>query len=549
MLNFQTGLRFQACSKLQARRSWRRMAVLLTGLAAVCPGAVAQLPSQHAIQGKVVDSAHLPVAGAEIRLEREHVAVHDSTSAADGSFAFEGLEAGTYSVVAKKAGVGESVAAVAVAEGKAAPPVTLVLTAQRATAAGTSPQSMEFADNPNFTIAGVTDWTAAGGHGSDVSLRTSEALNRETLTLKPAQANPPGTAGHEREVRLRKALEAAPQNSAANRELGKLYLSEGQYREAAPLLQKAYDLNQSDTATEADLAVALKETGDLVQARLHVEHALSRADTADAHRAAGAIYEASGDPLRAVREFASAVREDPSELNYFVWGEELLQHRAVLQAREVFEQGVKRYPRSSRLLTSLGAVLFASALYKEAAERLCAASDLDPNDPEPYRFMGKIEVVAPSFDSCMDTRLARNAEVHPDDALANYFYAMDVWKQQGATIDAATQQKVETFLTRAVTIDPKCGEGFLQLGNLRSSQRKYAEAIAWYAKAIAVDPQSSEAHYRLGVAYDRTGERAKAAVEFAAHDAINKQQAADTERQRKEIKQFVIEADKAPSAP
>ena len=42
---------------------------------------------------------------------------------------------------------------------------------------------MEFADRPNFSVAGVTDWTAVGGHGSDASLRTSEDLARETQTL------------------------------------------------------------------------------------------------------------------------------------------------------------------------------------------------------------------------------------------------------------------------------------------------------------------------------------------------------------------------------
>ena len=52
-------------------------------------------------------------------------------------------------------------------------------------AAPSSPASMDFADKPNFTVAAVTDWTAAGGHGSDAVLRTSEALNREALTLKP----------------------------------------------------------------------------------------------------------------------------------------------------------------------------------------------------------------------------------------------------------------------------------------------------------------------------------------------------------------------------
>ena len=37
---------------------------------------------------------------------------------------------------------------------------------------------IEFADDPNFAVAGVTDWTAVGGHGSDAVLRTSEDLTQ-----------------------------------------------------------------------------------------------------------------------------------------------------------------------------------------------------------------------------------------------------------------------------------------------------------------------------------------------------------------------------------
>ncbi len=402
-------------------------------------------------------------------------------------------------------------------------------------------QRMEFADNPNFTIAGVTDWTAAGGHGSDVSLRTSEALNREAVALKPADGSPLATADQAAEARLRAALAAAPASFEANRQLGSFYLREGKYREATPLIEKAFEINTGDATNETDLALALQETGDLTQARQHVEHALAHGDSADAHRVAGAIDEAGGDPLHAVHEFAAAVREDGSEQNYFAWGSELLRHRAVLQAKEVFEQGVKLYPRSSRLLTSLGAALFAGAFYEESAERLCEASDLEPSNREPYQFMGKIEVVAPHFVSCMDARLARYAELYPNDSLANYFYAMDLWKQEGTTLDGGTRQKVESLLTKAVTIDARCSDGFLQLGNLKSSQKDYQSAVGLYEKAIGANPESSEAHYRLGMAYDRIGEREKAEQEFAAHDAIAKQQAADTERERKEIKQFVVD--------
>ena len=174
---------------------------------------------------------------------------------------------------------------------------------------------MDFADNPTFTVAGVTDWTAAGGHGSDAILRTSESLTRETLNLKPDASTP-----------------ATKPDSNAN------------------------------------------------------------VESANQHRMTGEKAEKLGNPLAAVQEYAEATRLDPSEQNYFAWGSELLFHRAVWQAKDVLEEGVKAYPTSSRLLTALGSTLFAGALYDDAARRLCEASDLNPSDPEPYLFMGKVEI-------------------------------------------------------------------------------------------------------------------------------------------------------------
>jgi Flp pilus assembly protein TadD len=66
------------------------------------------------------------------------------------------------------------------------------------------------------------------------------------------------------------------------------------------------------------------------------------------------------------------------------------------------------------------------------------------------------------------------------------------------------------------------------------------KAIQLYTKAIEVDPQLGEAHYRLGVAYDRLGQREKAQQEFQLHSEIEKRQAAAVERERREIKQFVV---------
>src|SRR5713101_1253420 len=47
----------------------------------------------------------------------------------------------------------------------------------------------EFFDEPQFTVAGVTDTTNLGGHGSDVVVRTKEALAKDVVSLSAAPVN------------------------------------------------------------------------------------------------------------------------------------------------------------------------------------------------------------------------------------------------------------------------------------------------------------------------------------------------------------------------
>ena len=406
---------------------------------------------------------------------------------------------------------------------------------------------MEFADKPDFTVAGVMDWTAAGGHGSDTSLRTSEALTRETLTLKangPAHdagdATRAARGADESEGKLRAALGSAPGSFEANRQLGDFYLHAGRYIESIPLLQTAYQIDPANRDNEYQLALALNRTGNLSQAREHLGKLLAHGESADLHRLAAELDESAGDPLTAVHEYEQAVRLDPSEENYFAWGSELLLHRAILQAQEVFQDGAKAYPKSVRMLTALGTAQFASAHYEEAAQSLCNASDLSPAIPEPYLFMGNIEVVAPNPLGCVEQRLARFADLEPGSSLANYYYAMALWKGQAQPADQQVVDHVERLLNKAVTIDAKCGEAYLQLGILYYSQRNFEKAIDSYTKAIAAKPELVDAHYRLAVAYDRIGETAEASKEFQLHDALKKQQAAEVERKRREVKQFLV---------
>jgi tetratricopeptide (TPR) repeat protein len=542
--------------------------VITAMITVLCPAARAQ--QTHAqnqdgitIQGKVLNSGGKSIGEASVSLEQEGTRKHIETKAdAAGVFAFTALPPGRYFLSAEKSGQkthGTVVLALNQGDRKDIDLILEVSANIQADSRTTSPsptQAMEFSDKPNFTIAGVTDWTAVGGHGSDSALRTSEDLARETLTLKSDGLNRlgPGLPGdtskkNETESKLRATLAVAPGSFEANHQLGEFYFRQGRYRDSIPLLEAAYQINPARDDNAFDLALAYKEAGDFTRAREYVQKLRALKDSADLHRLTGELDEQLGDPLAAVQEEQQAVRLDPSEQNYFEWGSELLLHRAVWQAAEVFRNGSRLYPKSSRMLTALGASLFAAALYNEAALRLCDASDLNPTDPQPHIFMGKIEREAPTPLPCVEQKLARFLEKLPDSSLANYLYAMALWKRQELRADPLAMQQVETLLTKAIQIDRNCVDAYLQLGILYSFQHNYEKAIGFYKKGIELDPRLSEAHYRLGVAYDRTGEPTRAKAEFVLHDEIEKQNAAAVERQRQEIKQFLVVLRAQPTHP
>jgi tetratricopeptide (TPR) repeat protein len=527
-------------------------------MSVVTPVLVAQHDSAVTLQGSVLTATGTPVEDALVKLERIDVpgVVETKTNAA-GVFSFSALSGGNYRITSEKSGLRSRPASILASSSGSPQQIALVLDTVSPPSPSSSTQAMEFADNPNFTVAGVTDWTAVGGHGSDSTLRTSEDLARETLALKPqgaahsASQTPASTReSDELESKLRGALAGAPGSFAANHQLGAFYLHAGRQRESVPLLLAAYQIEPSNRANEKDLARAYQETGNFSQARDHLQKLLATKDDADLHRLLGELDEQTGDPLAAVHEQEQAVRLDPNEQNYFEWGSELLLHRAVWQAAEVFKNGARAYPGSARMLAALGAALFAGDLYEDAAANLCAASDLDPADPEPYTFMGRVEMASPKPLACIEPALARFVHQQPGNPTANYLYAMAIWKRQQQTADPQALLQVETLLTRAVTIDARCADAYLQLGILASARHHPQEAIRYYNQAIAADPQLGEAHYRLGIAYDRMGAPEKARQEFQLHDEIEALRAANVERQRREVKQFlVVLQQKPPSVP
>src|SRR5207244_6264099 len=162
---------------------------------------------------------------------------------------------------------------------------------------------------------------------------------------------------------------------------------------------------------------------------------LAKQNSPDIHNGLGDSDEQLGDPLEAVRQYEQAAQLDPSEKNDFDWGTELLLHRAVKPAVDVLTKGAAKFPTSERMLAGLGAALYGSGSYNEAAERVCAASDLKPADSAPYLFLGQMDKAAPEPLPCVEPKLARFVTIEPKNALAHYYYALSLWKRNRRASD------------------------------------------------------------------------------------------------------------------
>jgi tetratricopeptide (TPR) repeat protein len=512
------------------------------------------------LQGYVRDSRGQAVSAATVSL-RSSTGTQTLTSRtnADGAYRFSGLRGDIYTVRVVMPGYNEITldpCVVGATETKQLD-LTLVSTTKAGSAIASPAEMPRFFDEPKFTVAGVTEAMNAGGHGSDTTLRTTDSLAKDTVLLSGSSLNARGRnsdppARSREEESLRKAADREPNNFEANRRLGQLLIEDGKAREAMIYLERASRISPSDYQTACALAFAHADTGQYERARTEAQSLLARQNNAsqqqaELHHLLGDVYDKSGQPLDAVREYQLAAELNPDETNLFDWGADLLLHRAYEPALEVFTKGNHLFPRSARILTGLAVAAYARGAYDEALQHLCDESDFHPTDAQPYLFMGKMQTVQSAQPSCVEEKLARFVALQPTNALARYYDALSLLSHQENSANG--QKQVESLLKKAVELNPKFGAAYLQLGILYSDRGDSSEAFAAYQKAVNADPDLKEAHYRLARAYSREGEKSKAETEFQLYRKLSKKTAEDNERQRREILQFVYTLRDGTSAP
>jgi tetratricopeptide (TPR) repeat protein len=412
------------------------------------------------VTGTVCDSENHPVGNATVSLESEdHAHKFTFQSDADGRYRFEAVPSGSYELRAIKSDYGVAKDGPFVIRNAENKSVELRLPVEETGANGTDKTAaVKFSDEIHFNVAGVSDPSNLGGHGSDTVLRTKETLAKETVSLNREGATQPN--------------------------------------------------NNSDPAE----------------------------DVANMHVRLAEAAESDGRPLDAVHEYQQAAELQPNEMRLFAWGADLLLHRAFEPAIEVFTKGHRLYPGSVRMLLGLSVATYDQGAMEQGKKLLVEACDLNPVDPNPYLFLGKLQEAEKIEPPGWAEKFARFVRLHPENALAHYYYAVALGKQGPGSEKLAV---TESELKRAIQIDPRLGSAYVELGILYSQRKDYPEAISAFQKAIEITPLPAEAHYRLGQVYGHVGEAEKASKEIALFKQISEQKKNEAERERHKIQQFV----------
>jgi tetratricopeptide (TPR) repeat protein len=451
-----------------------RVLLLLTLLLPFSPVGVAQnadaqkLPT---VTGSIYDSEKHALPGVELDFQgaRDATPVH-TLSDSQGDFRVA-LPAGIYTLRTKRDGyrqVTEGPFEVLPGEAKR---IVLHLAKAASSAADKEAAAMPFSDEPQFTVAGVTDSSALGVHASSRNMPNSNAIAKETSALDRETSNLP-----------------------------------------------------DESAIRAQLAAG---------------------ENAELHFTLAEIEEAKGHSLESAKEYERAAQLQPTEAHLFGWGAELLLHLAYEPALDVFSKAHQRYPESVRMLLGLGATKYALGSREEAARYFSQASDLEPSNPQPYLFLGRLLSTETTVPGGWLERMHRFAILHHETARAHYFYGLALAK--GGAPDAEAESESE--FRQAIELDPHLGEAYLDLGILYSKRSDFPSAIDALRNAIRFTALPDEAHYRLAEVYRRTGEAEKARQETALYKQVSEQKSQQAERERHEIQQFIYTLRDSKSAP
>jgi len=274
--------------------------------------------------------------------------------------------------------------------------------------------------------------------------------------------------------------------------LGVLLASEKQYKFAELELEKADSLKPGTFEILYNLGQVLLSSGNPSKAELVLHRALTlKPDSADTMYLLAQVYQEESRPVDALDLLARAHKIAPENTDViFLLARVSMTQNFYEDAIPLLESGIKLAPQRLDLHAALGESYFMSGKADKAIEEFKTLIDLDPSARSytfmglSYRHLGRFDEARKYFEEGLK-RDSKNA--------ACLFNIGFIEERQGNT--SAADEKFQ----QALRSNPNFSEALLELANLRTKDKKYAEATELLRRYVKVSRDPAPGYYKLAM--------------------------------------------------
>lgn len=370
---------------------------------------------------------------------------------------------------------------------------------------------------------------------------------------------------------LQHAAVLAPDQPLALANLGAAYLQQSRLPEALRTLKRAAALDPANTATEKNLghalmlvhrpgaaatafaaaaagapndpqlrydwALALYGEGAAAAAAAVLDVIPAAAATDQIHALAGDANECAGRYTKALTNFETAARQNPSAANLYALTGELMRHWNWAEAIQIAQYSAKLYPDQPRFGMASGIAMFGNGDYSGAVGVFSGLLMSDPENATVADLLGRSCSALADGEYTGCNGVYDFAERHPGNAVMTTYAAVALLHAPG---NGANLGKAEALLRTAIANAPHYAEAYLRMGTLQQLRLQWAESAKTLQRAVALNPASPEAHYRLSRAYAHLGRREEAQAQTALHQSCAEKAKATQNARMQEVVQFVL---------
>ncbi len=339
----------------------------------------------------------------------------------------------------------------------------------------------------------------------------------QNLAILQMQANQPDAA----EASFKKALALNPKETNVQLTLGGFYQQRGRFSDAEQVFKSAIQNDPNNPDARSALArLYLAEHKNAEAEQLLRQAKSDLPDNPTAYRMLGDYYFAIGDLDKAVSEYASLYQQHGSDVvtkkNYI---QLLILKNRVADAKKLNEEVLKANANDTEALVYRAQIQLREGQARDASETLQQVLHNEPDNAVAHYHLGiafdmlgdisraegewrsavRLNSSLTDAEKALAAAQMRNSEW---DALAET--SSQIINQQPknpegyalraiAEINRKQVSEGESDLQKAMEVAPDSPVGYIQMGNLRASQNRAADALKFYELALDHDPNSAEA--------------------------------------------------------